>query len=77
MISRRDVIIPRITPTHLNACSITAEDDVGENPAGSMTVCRRSTLLRVTLGARGADRIVGLEQPEKWMLDPMHYLCPA
>lgn len=29
------------------------------------------------LGAGGADRIVGLEQPEKWKLDPMQYLCPA
>jgi HD-GYP domain-containing protein (c-di-GMP phosphodiesterase class II) len=29
------------------------------------------------VGSGGADRIVGLEQPEKWKLDPMRYLCPA
>jgi HD-GYP domain-containing protein (c-di-GMP phosphodiesterase class II) len=29
------------------------------------------------VGSGGADRIVGLEPPEKWKIDPMQYLCPA
>jgi HD-GYP domain-containing protein (c-di-GMP phosphodiesterase class II) len=29
------------------------------------------------VGSGGADRILGLEQPEKWKLDPMQYLSPA
>lgn len=29
------------------------------------------------VGSGGADRIVGLEQAEKWQLDPMQYLCSA
>jgi HD-GYP domain-containing protein (c-di-GMP phosphodiesterase class II) len=28
------------------------------------------------VGSGGADRILGLEQPEKWKLDPMQYLSP-
>jgi HD-GYP domain-containing protein (c-di-GMP phosphodiesterase class II) len=29
------------------------------------------------VGSGGADRIVGLEAPEKWKVDPMRYLCTA
>jgi HD-GYP domain-containing protein (c-di-GMP phosphodiesterase class II) len=29
------------------------------------------------VGVGGADRILGLEPPDKWKLDPMQYLCPA
>jgi HD-GYP domain-containing protein (c-di-GMP phosphodiesterase class II) len=35
----------------------------------------RSVDLSRPVGSGGADRIVGLEAPEKWKLDPMRYLC--
>lgn len=29
------------------------------------------------IGSGGADRILGLEPPKKWRLDPMQFLCPT
>jgi HD-GYP domain-containing protein (c-di-GMP phosphodiesterase class II) len=44
----------------------------------SGTPIRMQTIdLSRPVGSGGADRILGLEQPEKWKLDPMQYLCAA